>query len=67
MMQALVKGIAVYREIIHKSFKKFSTMSEKRLSMQCWNIAGALHKPKGIRLYATVPNKQVKFLILESN
>ena len=37
-------------------------MSEKRLSMQRWNFAGALYNLNGIRLYANLPNGQVKVI-----
>ena len=41
-----------------KISKNRSTIAEKRLNMQRWNVTGALHKPKGIWL----GKNSVKFL-----
>ena len=58
MMQALVKENPYIEKLFIKISRNLSTMSEKRLSMQRWNIAGALQNPNGIRRYANVPNVQ---------
>jgi len=42
-------------------------MSENKLIMQCWSVAGALDNPKGIRRYAKVPNGQVNMVIYWSS
>jgi len=63
MMQALVKRISVDQKVIHKYLQKTFAISEKRLSMQRWNVAGALHNPNGILRYANVPKGQVKVVI----
>ena len=34
-------------------------MSENRLNIQRWNVAGALHRPKGIQRQAKVLNGHV--------
>jgi len=61
-MQALVKRITAYRKSSIKISRNLSTMSEKRLSMQHWNVARTLHKPKGIRRDANIQNGQVKVI-----
>ena len=45
-----------------KTSKNRSTKSKKRLSMYRWNVAGALHNPKGIRLQVKVLNGQVNVI-----
>jgi len=42
--------------------RNLSTMSEKILSIHRWNVAGALHNPKGMRLYTNVPNGHVNVI-----
>ena len=49
---------------------QFSKKSLKILIMHRWKVPGALHRPKGILLWAKVPTGQVNvvfFLILKSN
>src|ERR1043165_8073095 len=38
----------------------FSIKSANMACMHLWNVVGALHKLKGIRLYAKIPNGHVK-------
>jgi len=38
----------------------FSIKYEKMAIMYLWNVAGALHNPKAIFLYANTPKGQVK-------
>ena len=38
-----------------KTSRNCPTMSEKMDNIQRWKVAGALHRPKGIRLKANVP------------
>ena len=37
-------------------------MLEKILSIHRWNIAGALHNSKGMRLYASIPKGHVNVI-----
>jgi hypothetical protein len=43
-----------------KISRKHSTISLNMLSIYLWNVAGALHNPKGILWYAKIPNGHVK-------
>ena len=43
-----------------KTSRNCPTMSEKMDNIQRWKVAGALHRPKGIRLKANVPKGHVK-------
>ena len=49
MFETLVERVSIDKEIVLKISKKRSTMSENKLNMQYENVAGALHKLKGIR------------------
>jgi hypothetical protein len=42
----------------------FSIRSENIAIMHLWNDAGALHNPNNIRLYAKVPYRHVKVVLL---
>ena len=43
-----------------KTSRNCPTMSEKMDNIQHWKVAGALQRPKGIRLKANVPKGHVK-------
>ena len=49
-----------------KTSRNRSTISEKMLNMHRWNVAGALHNPNGILIYAKVPKGQVKVVFFWS-